>query len=270
YLKINERCDVDEIENCFPEVILDSCGKELTTDDLKVGINFAAETSDTDHSGATSAVIFADGTGAVISYDKNCEWLDPYEGGANRSEAVQCVAILADVSGKKGKNTVGSDIWPINTLMGVEVDGLCWMLADVPYSAINTCSDATYDDTGTANDYCASNAWAGAKKACEDRGMSMPTNSQLLSLIQNYLYEDYYLDTSTTTTVADYLGTPVSENFEMLSLDISSLPFRLWSSSYDSGYINYGGTFYLTSTYFHEQWYTILKNSTSPYVRCVK
>ncbi|MFI3301367.1 MAG: type II secretion system protein, partial [Candidatus Gastranaerophilales bacterium] len=60
YLKINERCDVDEIENCFPEVVLDSCGKELTTDDLKVGSNFAAETSDTDHSGATSAVIFAD------------------------------------------------------------------------------------------------------------------------------------------------------------------------------------------------------------------
>ncbi|MFI3301384.1 MAG: hypothetical protein R3Y28_08215, partial [Candidatus Gastranaerophilales bacterium] len=265
-LKINERCDVDEIENCFPEVILDSCGKELTTDDLKVGINFVAETSDTDHSGATSAVIFADGTGAVISYDKNCEWLDPYEGGANRSEAVQCVAILADVSGKKGKNTVGSDIWPVNTLMGVEVDGLCWMLADVPYSAINTCSDATYDDTGTANDYCASNTWAGAIKACEDRGMTLPTNSQLETLAMNYLYEDIVLGVGTSNDQ----GTPVSENFEMLSLNESSLPLRLWSSSYSSGYINYGGTFYLTSTYFHDQIYTDYKNSTSPYVRCVK
>ncbi|MFI3301474.1 MAG: hypothetical protein R3Y28_08680, partial [Candidatus Gastranaerophilales bacterium] len=130
-------------------------------------------------------------------------------------------------------------------------------------------SDATYDDTGTANDYCASNTWAGAIKACEDRGMSMPTDDELYSLIINYLYEDYYLDTSTTTTVADYLGTPVSENFQMLSLDTSLLPFFLWQATLSPSN-DYSATYLLKSNGFHVQTLGLYKNSTTPYLRCVK
>ncbi|MFI3300790.1 MAG: hypothetical protein R3Y28_05150, partial [Candidatus Gastranaerophilales bacterium] len=135
-------------------------------------------------------------------------------------------------------------------------------LADVPYSAINTCSDTTYDSEGANNIYCASNAWAGAKKACEDRGMSMPTNSQLESLAMNYLYADAYL------SGGSYYGTPVSENFEMVSLSTSSLPFDLYSSTYN--YSGMAANFAFTTTKFQSQGNTLTKDNTSPYVRCVK
>ncbi|MFI3300323.1 MAG: hypothetical protein R3Y28_02780, partial [Candidatus Gastranaerophilales bacterium] len=136
-------------------------------------------------------------------------------------------------------------------------------LADVPYSAINTCSDTTYDSEGANNIYCASNAWAGAKKACDDRNMTLPTNSQLESLAMNYLYADAYL------SGGSYYGTPVSENFEMVSLNTSSLPFALWANNYYN-LSGYAGNLHLKTTSFHYQGYTYAKNSTTPYVRCVK
>jgi prepilin-type N-terminal cleavage/methylation domain-containing protein len=56
---------------------------------------------------------------------------------------------------------------------------LCVSTNYTPYTAINTCSDTTWDLTTTQNSYCDSNGWAGAKKACAAKGMRLPTRAEL-------------------------------------------------------------------------------------------
>ncbi|MFI3301247.1 MAG: type II secretion system protein, partial [Candidatus Gastranaerophilales bacterium] len=109
YLKINEVCDISDVDECFPATIISSCDTQYNTSDLVTGDDIAAVYNDMDFSSDNVGVVFADGTKALVNYDLNCDWLDPYDGGANREEATQCVAVLADVNGNSGKNTIGND-----------------------------------------------------------------------------------------------------------------------------------------------------------------
>ncbi|MDD3436820.1 MAG: hypothetical protein PHC64_06695, partial [Candidatus Gastranaerophilales bacterium] len=58
--------------------------------------------------------------------------------------------------------------------------------ANVTYSAIDTTTDKTYDSSTCGempnNPYCAENRWAGAKKACADLGMHLPSDVELVSI----------------------------------------------------------------------------------------
>lgn len=57
---------------------------------------------------------------------------------------------------------------------------LCVAKTDISsYSPINTCTDTKWDSTGSNNKYCANNYWAGAKKACTDIGMRLPSKEEL-------------------------------------------------------------------------------------------
>ncbi|MFI3300120.1 MAG: type II secretion system protein, partial [Candidatus Gastranaerophilales bacterium] len=178
YLKINETCDVSDMSDCFPSITINSCDNEVDTEKLTYGTDFTNADGDNDFSSENIGVVFADGTKAIVNYDLNCEWLNPYDGGANRSEATQCVAMIADVSGNSGKNTVGSDIVAVNTFLGVYVGDVCWDLYDTSYTTANTCDgNNQYDSdctTSSGCSYCSSNNWAGALEACDLAGKRLP------------------------------------------------------------------------------------------------
>ncbi|MDD3437084.1 MAG: hypothetical protein PHC64_08050, partial [Candidatus Gastranaerophilales bacterium] len=129
-----------------------------------------------------------------------------------------CVAIVYDINGNQKPNEVGKDIGELNAVLGdddcVQVGSMCVSKANVSYSAIDTTTDKTYDSSTCGstpdNPYCANNRWAGAKKACVDLGMHLPSDAELTSIY-------------TTTT----------KNFSIKSL--LNMTYNYWSSSgYDS------------------------------------
>ncbi|MFI3300386.1 MAG: type II secretion system protein [Candidatus Gastranaerophilales bacterium] len=269
YLKINETCDLTNMEECFPSVSINSCDEVINVEDLKTGEDFASRLIGVnDFSDDNVGVIFADGTKAILNYDLNCDWLEPYDGGANRSEAVQCVAMLADVSGDTGKNSVGSDILPVNTSIGVDVDGVCWSISNTSFSAINTCNGESVYDTNctTANDcsYCDTNYWAGAQKACKDMGFNLPSSTDALAL-GNYLYPDAEVDGSDGSI---YYGTVDEDKLAKLGLTADDLEIRYWLDT--DMYTIYGYNLSIGKDAFHMQGITSVKNSTIPVVRCIQ
>ncbi|MFI3300715.1 MAG: hypothetical protein R3Y28_04765 [Candidatus Gastranaerophilales bacterium] len=253
YLKINEVCDLTDMTDCFPDVAISSCDEKVYVEDLKTGEDFAADVLNRDFKSDNVGIVLADGTKAIVNYDLDCEWLDPYESGLNRYEATQCVAIIADVNGNAGKNMVGSDIVALNSSLGINIEGLdaCWDTSDTPITALNTCdgesewdsdfkSGAVYPgdtnyDMGTS---CSTNYWAGALKACDDAGKRLPTLSELAYLTQ-YLYDLDYTP-GDTAGVSDIVFNETKGNeLSMSNWATYSGNFSYWSNESSSAVTAY-------------------------------
>ncbi len=188
YMKVIKTCDNSDINKCYsPKIVQtgsDSEPIEVETSDLKT-----AENLGNDWETNTMSFVVADGTTAIFAYNPNCAYADPIE---DTGSQVSCMAYMVDVNGKKGPNKVGDDI----ALKGqISLSNCDNPIGDMCYStdfyptAIDTCSDTTWDDNLTANSYCSTNYWAGAKKACSDMGMELPTRAQLAQLASE-LYVD--------------------------------------------------------------------------------
>ena len=99
------------------------------------------------------------------------------------------MGMLIDVNGNKGPNRVGKDV---KLSGGVAISGcdnpigdMCWSVDFAANKALDTCDGQNEYDTEfttEASTKCANNYWAGAKKKCEDMGMSLPTRVQLAQL----------------------------------------------------------------------------------------
>lgn len=124
----------------------------------------------------------------LLAFDPNCAWVAPYNG---TIDTTSCLALIYDTNGFGKPNIIGKDISLLNATLnictGTKIGALCVDDADTTYTKINTCTDKTYDSYLTANTSCANNAWAGAKKACMDKGMKLPSQSDLNTMYQNYL-----------------------------------------------------------------------------------
>ncbi|MFI3299795.1 MAG: type II secretion system protein [Candidatus Gastranaerophilales bacterium] len=165
YLKINEICDVYNLTTCFYEEFKTNDGEIVDVATLTHGTDFALSGDEQDFSSENTSVTFADGTKAIMNYDKNCSWLDPYEGSSNREEATSCIAMIYDLNGGKGKNKIAEDISNLNGDFQLCLDtGTCWDLYYTSSTYLNTCDGSEYidyDSTGSSNSYCATNYWAG-------------------------------------------------------------------------------------------------------------
>jgi len=122
---------------------------------------------------------------------------------------------------------------------GNDISGIGCVYQLPSYSPIKAGSDdmkkwdPKYDEAGWAND----NYWAGAKKACDDIGMSLPDKSKLQSLAKK------------TTAEKEQLGLPTSGWF--------------WSSSEKSATSAYNVYFFNGSTDYYG------KYGSDPKVLCV-
>ncbi len=264
YMKISERCDADNLEQCFKFPIV-SGEEKFDSSSLKTGDKITSSAMPSSYDTDNVGVIFADGTTAIINYDKSAVWLDPYETERRNSEstlpiatASQGISMIFDVNGFKGDSTVGNDISMHNAFLAVDEIGV----AIVSYSAIDTC-------TGESDSICSSNYYAGAVAACEAIGMHVPSKSEFDAYVDilkdesdlpdsidgvsqdvyraNFGYNNYFWlsdsysgETSISTSDAD--SSPIETYSSHVVPDLSS-----WPEGY-LGYVYYFGDFVITST----------------------
>ncbi|MDD3436400.1 MAG: prepilin-type N-terminal cleavage/methylation domain-containing protein, partial [Candidatus Gastranaerophilales bacterium] len=199
YIKVAKRCTSTNLTDCFVSTFKSSGGTEVTTSDLTDGADLGHST----WTQSTVGLSFADGTNAIIAYDPSCAYLDwtnnegsIYGDGGSTGKSfipgntTACVAIVYDINGNQKPNTVGKDIGELNAILSgddcIQVGSLCVSKANVTYSAIDTTTDKTWDDSTCGaspdNEYCATNYWAGAVKACSEIGWHLPSKEEIITI----------------------------------------------------------------------------------------
>ena len=184
YMKVIKTCDNNDINKCYsPKIVTtgkDDALEEIETNGLTSASSMGLKEWKTNTN--TMSFVIADGTTVIMAYQPECPYADPIE---DTGSQVSCMAYMVDVNGKKGPNRVGKDIQLSSGVAFSTCDNpigdMCWSTEFAP-TAIDTCNDTTYDKNGTANSYCSTNYWAGAIKACKDKGMELPTRAQLAQL----------------------------------------------------------------------------------------
>ena len=190
YMKVIKTCDNTDINKCYsPKIVTtgkDDALEEIETNGLTSASSMGLKEWQTNTN--TMSFVIADGTTVIMAYQPECPYADPIE---DTGSQVSCMAYLVDVNGKKGPNRVGKDI---ELSSGVAFSTCDNPIGDMCWStdfAANTPIDTTLDENKQYDENYArtSNYWAGAIKACRDKGMELPTLDQLEQLASN-LYVD--------------------------------------------------------------------------------
>ncbi|MDR1326801.1 MAG: prepilin-type N-terminal cleavage/methylation domain-containing protein [Heliobacteriaceae bacterium] len=181
YLKILQVCPSDP-SGCFAATVTNSDGSEtVETKDLKNSGNLNEGKWGTKALG----IGLINGYTAILSYNPACSIDDITAPG---SQTTSCLSLVYDINGKAKPNKIGKDVYTLNanifkSCSGIKIGKLCVSSSNESYEPIDTCDgNSEYDDKGSSNVFCSSNAWAGAKKACDDLGMRLPTQIELDSL----------------------------------------------------------------------------------------
>ena len=182
YMKVIKTCDNTDINKCYsPKVVTTGSNEEpmeVETDGLKTASDMGLKSWQTNTN--TMSFVVADGTTVIMAYQPECPYADPIE---DTGSQVSCMGYMVDVNGKKGPNRVGKDIQLSSGVAFSTCDNpigdMCWSTDFKANRAINTCP------SGSSDVYCSNNYWAGAKKACDQKNMELPTMAQLAQLASN-------------------------------------------------------------------------------------
>ena len=193
YVKVIKTCENDKLENCYATKFVQTGDKET---EVEVNsLTTASKLGQKDWNTNTMGFVIADGTTVVMAYNPNCNSVDPFSA-EGQSGQVGCMSMLIDVNGKKGPNRVGDDIQLKNATIStcdMKFQDKCIAASDIyPTTRINTCEgspDHEYDErSDSQNVFCSINHWAGAKKACADNEMRLPTQQELAD-VATYIYK---------------------------------------------------------------------------------
>ena len=191
YMKIVKVCN--KPEDCFSKKIKQADGNFLQTSELTTAEKLGRPQFNTN----TVGLIFADGITAVLAYNPTVTPNDNGEvvtfssseyGKSSRSVKVStnAISMVYDVNGYTKPNTNGKDILGINSNIGgkgtdCEQKGdLCVTDLGTNYKAIPCLANTGVNPEwcGTPSEYT-NDYWAGAKKACADIGMRLPSQQEL-------------------------------------------------------------------------------------------
>lgn len=197
HLKIAKRCSANNIADCWPtDKVMTSDGKEFDVSKAKTGKNLNIKGNTSNNVG----LVLADGASIILTYNQDSQGMDvgdvitaqpktlPVGFGKSQDFAYTTnttgsIDFVMDVNGKKGPNseTIDNKYHDIRSFKaarfskgcaGIEVAGIgCVVNLGTSYDCI---SEAPY----TNNNNC----WAGAKKACDDIGMSLPDKGTLQNI----------------------------------------------------------------------------------------
>ena len=239
HMKISKICKNDDLMSCFEDkVIWGAENEEVDMTKVKNVSHFGQdEWEETDIVGA----MFADGTTALIAYNKDCKQ-NPY---SNRVITVtkegigtDCLAILYDTSGFKAPNTQQKDLRGLNIASlgnsncAFEINGTCFTapFRPTPLTLAECQEEVAKGELGIKVCQDDTDYWAAAVKACGGVN-KMPTQAQL-----DALAEELYQDTS-----GNFTGNRNNElAMEMGLISSPGSSLYLWSGEeYSSTYVYY-------------------------------
>ena len=208
HMKISKVCQNDDLMSCFEDkVIWGAENEEVDMTKVKNVSHFGQdEWEETDIVGA----MFADGTNALIAYNKDCKQ-DPYSNRvitiSENGIGTDCLAILYDTSGFKTPNTQQKDLRGLNIASlgnsncAFEINDTCYTAPFIPTPLTHAECIARQSELGIKNCHSGDrDYWGGAVAACG--GVSkIPTKAQLAD-IANYLYNTSAIG-ATTANVYD-------------------------------------------------------------------
>ncbi len=203
-IKIVKTCDSEHLTNCFIDTI-NTGADPIDTTKLKKSKNLY---STTDYGTETIGVQFANGVSALIAYNKNAKQ-DPFNNSNGENAIVSvtssgsgkdlsiglgtdALSILYDVSGLKTPNSYGTgkDIRGVN--INIKTGAAIKNLGTISTSVDCSTTAKTSTDPAIKSDYdtyCgaspsgySSDYWAGAKKACVNEDMHLPTIEEFRDL----------------------------------------------------------------------------------------
>ena len=210
YIKISTRCDADHIADCWPtKTVTTTDGKTYDVSKAKTGKNLNLKDNKSNNVG----IILADGATLILTYNPNAGIIGdgdtvtpsfadlPIGFGRTKKFAyttsvTSSIDFVMDVNGFKGPNSEARngkqyDIRSFKVAKfskgcaGVDVPniGCVYRLSYGGYSPIKAGSDEMDKwDPNWPKAWGYDNYWAGAKKACDELGMSLPDKSKLQSL----------------------------------------------------------------------------------------
>ena len=248
YVKVIKTCENDKLENCYAPKFVQTGDKETEVE--VSSLTTASKLGQKNWNTNTMGFVIADGTTVVMAYNPNCSSVDPFSK-EGQSGQVGCMSMLIDVNGKKGPNRVGDDIQLKNATISdcdMKFQDKCIAASDIyPTTAINTCignGNEEYDDSGN-HSYCATNHWAGAKKACADNEMRLPTMQELAD-VATYIYKQ---DNPIGAQEHRYNITPDASR--ATELNWSTNGWYYWSSEPYGSYSAYSRYFYSSYNNWH-------------------
>lgn len=180
YIKISKRCDSSNLQGCFASTFKTLSGQSINLSDLTKG-------TDIGNLNGTNLVglDLINGTTMLVAFSSSCQDVPPYN---DTIDTTTCLSIVYDVNGLNKPNQIGKDIGMLNAVItscdGAKIGGLCIAAGDTTYTPLGTYTDTYYDGEDYITDTF-DNYWAGADKACKDKGMRIPTLSELNTMYQN-------------------------------------------------------------------------------------
>ena len=211
YIKISTRCDADHIADCWPtKTVTTTDGETYDVSKAKTGKNLNLKDNKTDNVG----LILADGSSLILTYNPNAGIIGdgdtvtpsfadlPIGFGRTKKFAYTTsvtdpIDFVMDVNGFKGPNSEARngkqyDVRSFKVAKfskgcaGNDISGIGCVYQLPSYSPIKAGTEdmKKYDPKYDATGYTSDNYWAGAKKACDDIGMSLPDKSRLQSIYQ--------------------------------------------------------------------------------------
>ena len=212
YIKISTRCDADHIADCWPtKTVTTTDGETYDVSKAKTGKNLNLKDNKSNNVG----IILADGATLILTYNPNAGIIGdgdtvtpsfadlPIGFGRTKKFAYTTsvtdpIDFVMDVNGFKGPNSEARngkqyDIRSFKVAKfskgcaGNDISGVGCVYQLPSFSPIKAGSDEMdkWDPNWNKTSYASyDNYWAGAKKACDDIGMSLPDKSKLQSLYQ--------------------------------------------------------------------------------------
>ena len=209
YIKISTRCDADHIADCWPtKTVTTSDGKTYDVSKAKTGKNLNLKDNKSNNVG----IILADGATLILTYNPDAGIIGdgdtvtpsfadlPIGFGRTKKFAyttsvTSSIDFVMDVNGFKGPNSEARngkqyDIRSFKVAKfskgcaGKDINGIGCVYQLPSFSPIKAGTDdmkkwdPRYDAAGKTRD----NYWAGAKKACDDIGKSLPDLGTLQKL----------------------------------------------------------------------------------------
>ncbi len=242
YIKISTRCDADHIADCWPtKTVTTTDGETYDVSKAKTGKNLNLKDNKSNNVG----IILADGATLILTYNPNAGIIGdgdtvtpsfadlPIGFGRTKKFAYTTsvtdpIDFVMDVNGFKGPNSEARngkqyDIRSFKVAKfstgcpGKDINGIGCVYQLPSYSPIEAYSyeinkwDPNWKAIKIGDWANYGNYWAGAKKACDDIGMSLPDKSKLQSLAKR------------TTAEKEQLGLPITPDYFWSSSEKSAL-----------------------------------------------